>query len=120
MLQRIVSTTAVLFELGGALVMGVGLFVSLGQAIADRVGGRRAAFRNFQLRMGRAIILGLELLVAADILLTVNLQPKLEQVVVLGIVVLIRIVLSFSLAVELHGRWPWQGHGDEPPPDGHG
>ena len=66
-------------------------------------------YRSFRNRLGRAIILGLELLVAADILRTISSQPTLQQVVVLGIVVLIRTFLSFSLEIELEGRWPWQG-----------
>ena len=58
--------------------------------------------------MGRAILLGLEILVAADIISTVTLTPTMESVIVLGIIVLIRTFLSWSLALELDGRWPWQ------------
>jgi uncharacterized membrane protein len=58
--------------------------------------------------MGRAILLGLEVLVAADIISTVALEPTLDSVIVLGIIVLIRTFLSWSLALELDGRWPWQ------------
>lgn len=52
--------------------------------------------------------MGLEILVAADIIRTVAVSPTLESVAVLAIVVVIRIVLSFNLEVELEGRWPWQ------------
>lgn len=55
----------------------------------------------------RTILLGLEFLVAADIIRTVAVQPSLENVAVLGLIVLIRTFLSFSLEVELDGRWPW-------------
>ena len=58
--------------------------------------------------LGRAILLGLEFLVAADIINTVAIEPTLDSVVVLGGIVLIRTLLSFSLEVEIEGRWPWQ------------
>ena len=57
---------------------------------------------------GRSILLGLEFLVAADIIRTVALQPSLQNVAVLGLIVLIRTFLSFSLEVEIDGRWPWR------------
>ena len=117
MLRRIVELTALLFEAGGTFAMSIGAVVALGLALRDRTGGARTVFRSFRNRLGRAIILGLELLVAADILRTISTQPTLQQVVVLGIVVLIRTFLSFSLEIELEGRWPWQGgHREEPVP----
>ena len=58
--------------------------------------------------MGRSILLGLELLVAADIIRTVAVTPTFESVGVLAIIVLIRTFLSFSLELEITGRWPWQ------------
>ena len=64
-------------------------------------------FRLYRQRLGRAILLGLELLVAADIIRTVAVTPTFESAGVLGIIVVIRTVLSFSLEVELDGRWPW-------------
>src|SRR5690606_26358511 len=62
----------------------------------------------FRRSLGRSILLGLELLVAADIIKTVALTPTLESVAVLGGIVLIRTFLSFSLELEVSGRWPWQ------------
>lgn len=59
-------------------------------------------------QIGRAILLGLELLVAADIINTVAIEPTLRSVLVLGGIVLIRTILSFSLEVEIEGCWPWQ------------
>lgn len=58
--------------------------------------------------LGRAILLGLEFLVAADIINTVAIELTLESVITLGGIVLIRTLLSFSLEVEIEGRWPWQ------------
>ena len=115
MLRRSVELTALLFEAGGTFAMSIGAVVALGLALRDTAGGARTVFRSFRNRLGRAIILGLELLVAADILRTISAEPTLQQVMVLGIVVLIRTFLSFSLEIELEGRWPWQGgRRDEP------
>ncbi len=61
--------------------------------------------------LGRGILLGLEFLVAADIITTVAVELTLESVSVLGLIVLIRTFLSFALEVELDGRWPWQSDG---------
>ena len=90
------------------LVIVVGLLVAAGRfAFAAR---REAdPYRRLRQDMGRGILLGLELLVAADIIRTVAVDPTLENVSVLGLIVLIRTFLSMALQVELEGRWPWQG-----------
>jgi len=115
MLRRIVELTALLFEAGGTFAMSAGAVVALGLTLRDRAGGAGELFHKFRNRLGRAIILGLELLVAADILRTISTEPTLQQVIVLGIVVLIRTFLSFSLEIELEGRWPWEGGRREDP-----
>ena len=63
---------------------------------------------SFRSSFGRALLLGLELLIAADIINTVAVRPTLEGVAVLAGIVAIRTFLSFSLEVEIDGRWPWQ------------
>lgn len=65
-------------------------------------------YRRLKTRLGRALLLGLEILVAADIVRTVALEATLESVAVLGLLVLIRTFLSWALVVEIEGRWPWQ------------
>ena len=75
------------------------------------------AYGRFRQEVGRAILLGLELLVAADIIRTVAVSPTLESVAVLSGIVLVRTFLSFSLEVELTGMWPWQ-RGRDGGPDG--
>jgi uncharacterized membrane protein len=70
--------------------------------------GAEEAYRIVRTVFGRSILLGLEFLVAADIIRTVAVQPSLQNVAVLGLIVLIRTFLSFSLEVEIDGRWPWQ------------
>ena len=66
--------------------------------------------------LGRAILLGLEQLVAGDIIRTVAVAPTLENLTVLALIVVIRTFLSFSLEMEVSGRWPWQGKGERAVP----
>ena len=70
------------------------------------------AYDRFRANLGRGILLGLELLVAADIIGTVAVTPSFENLGVLAAIVLIRTFLSVSLEVEIEGRWPWQRHFD--------
>jgi uncharacterized membrane protein len=69
---------------------------------------RPGAYESYKHQMGRSLLLGLEFLVAGDVVRTVALDPNLNNVAVLGFLVLIRTFLSWSLAVEIEGRWPWQ------------
>lgn len=92
----------------GVLVIAGGIALTLIVA-GRRVWGReRGVYRLFRQEVGRAILLGLELLVAADIIRTVAVSPTLESVAILSGIVLVRTFLSFSLQVELTGYWPWQ------------
>ena len=68
----------------------------------------RSTYTDYRHRVGRALLLGLEILVAADIIRTVVLQPTVSNVLVLGLLVLIRTFLSWSLVLEIEDRWPWQ------------
>lgn len=65
-------------------------------------------YSRYRNRLGRALLLGLEILVAADIVRTVALRPTLASVAALGMLVAIRTFLSWSIVVEVEGRWPWQ------------
>lgn len=67
------------------------------------------AYEDFRGSLGRAILLGLEFLVAGDIIGTVAVEPTFKSLGVLGLIVLIRTFLSFSLEVEIKGHWPWSG-----------
>ena len=67
------------------------------------------AYEEYKVRLGKALLLGLEFLVAADIIRTVALEPSLQNVMILGLLVIIRTFLSWSVVVEIEGRWPWQG-----------
>ena len=70
--------------------------------------GWPGAYQKYRANLGRGILLGLELLVAADIIGTVAVTPSIQNVAILGLIVVIRTFLSFSLEVEIEGRWPWQ------------
>jgi uncharacterized membrane protein len=99
-----------------AIVVGA-LYASL-NALTRGLRHQRPVYTQFRRLLGRAILLGLELLVAADIIRTVAVTPTLESVAVLGAIVLIRTFLSFSLELEITGRWPWQKPSSQPPADG--
>jgi uncharacterized membrane protein len=110
-LQALVLGAAAILEAAGALVILGGVVL-----VSVRTAVRRVLKHDIQdwyhrLRqgIGRAILLGLELLIGADILRTVADVPTLRDVAVLGLIVLIRTFLSFTLEVEIDGRWPWQG-----------
>ena len=92
----------------GVLVLIVGLLVAIALFLSALRGqGAAAAYRPFRQRIGRSILLSLEFLVAADIIRTVAVEPTFRGVGVLAIIVLVRTFLSFTLEVELEGRWPW-------------
>ena len=116
---ELVHLLMVAIEMAGVAVIVIGALVAL-LAFARRLpGGATDAYEQLRSNLGRAILLGLELLVAADIVGTVTVEPTMERVVVLGLIVLIRTFLSFSLEVEINGHWPWQEsrRGDPTPRD---
>ncbi|MEX2289163.1 MAG: DUF1622 domain-containing protein [Mycobacteriales bacterium] len=80
---------------------------------------RDRAYGDTRRCLGRGILLGLELLVAGDIVRTVAVDPTFRSIGVLGLIVLIRTFLSFALEVELNGRWPWQQAPDRASPGRH-
>ncbi|MBA4191579.1 MAG: hypothetical protein C0467_26670 [Planctomycetaceae bacterium] len=114
--RDVVETCGIVIDGAGVLAIVLGLVVATGRYA---VTGRRNAegYRQFRQDLGRGILLGLEFLVAADIIRTVAVTPTLEGVLVLGLIVVIRTFLSISLQVELEGRWPWQ-KADTPPGTG--
>jgi uncharacterized membrane protein len=97
-------------ELTGIAIIAFGAFATLILFLYRLLSGvdRDQAVANFRSSLGRAILLGLEFLVAADIINTVAVEPTLLSVAVLAGIVVIRTFLSFSLETEIEGRWPWQ------------
>ena len=104
-------------DAAGVAIMVVGAGVAAVSATVRLAHHDVKTYRRFRQQLGQAILLGLELLVAGDIVRTVAAEPTLTSVGVLAIIVVIRTFLSFSLEVELTGRWPWQGGPPDPPPD---
>jgi uncharacterized membrane protein len=84
---------------------GLGAFGRFAYELATRRG--RNAYADLRKNLGRVILLGLEVLIIADIIRTIVVEQSVESVAVLGIIVVIRVVLSFSLEVEIDGMWPW-------------
>jgi uncharacterized membrane protein len=109
------DTSRTLIEIGASaieamavlLIAGAFLWASVDFLVRTR---RRAgnAYQKYKLFLGRALSLGLEFLVAADVIRTVTIAPTLTNIGVLGAIILVRTFLSWSLAVEMEGRWPWQ------------
>jgi uncharacterized membrane protein len=106
----IFDTVARVFEFVGVGAMAVGILVAVFLAIRSWVASRDGsrAFKTLRDSIGLVILLGLEILVAADLVRTVTSTPSLTDAIVLAIVVLIRTVLSFSLQVEIEGVAPWK------------
>jgi uncharacterized membrane protein len=97
-------------EAAGIAVIVVGVVVSTLHFLwrLRQSGALAETYDAYRANLGRGILLGLEFLVAADIIGTVAVEPTLQNLSVLGLIVLIRTFLSFSLEVEIEGRWPWQ------------
>lgn len=114
LLQRAGEWGALAVEAIGVVVLVAGALFGVGVYLWKRVRDRpgATAYRDARLAVGRALLLGLELLVAAEIVRTVLVEPTLTNVGVLGLIVLIRVFLSFALEIELHNRWPWEPERD--------
>ena len=97
------------FEIVGIAVLVVGFLTGLFLALRDLMRGERSGvYRMIRTYFGQSILLGLEILVAADLIRTVAVDPTMQNVLVLGLIVLIRTFLSFSLEIEIDGMAPWR------------
>jgi uncharacterized membrane protein len=108
--ESVFTVVAVVFEAIGALAMVVGFVIAvlLGWRSLRRGEGGDAAFSVLRMTLGSAILLGLEVLVAADLIRTITSKPSMEDALILGIIVLIRTVLSMSIQIEIDGVLPWR------------
>jgi uncharacterized membrane protein len=97
-----------IIEAIGVLTIFLGLIYSLFVFLLSVVQKAPNEFGNLRQTLGKSILLGLEILIAADIIATVSTEPTLRSVSILGLIVLIRTFLSMSLQVELEGKFPWQ------------
>ncbi len=108
-----VHWTVRVIEIVGIAAIVIGAVVAAGTYLY-RTASRKpqqAEYQAFRAALGRSILLGLEFLVAADIINTVAIDPTLESVAVLAAIVLVRTFLSFALEVEIDGTWPWNKDG---------
>jgi uncharacterized membrane protein len=97
------------FEIAGVVVLAAGSLLAIYNAArALSRGERELAYERARQDVGRAVLLGLEVLIIADIVETITIDPTLESAGTLGIIVLVRTFLSFSLEIELEGIVPWR------------
>lgn len=106
-LFEFIETVGKSIDAVGVAVIALGALISAAGAVV-RLTRREPAYRTFRQQLGSSILLGLEFLVAADIIRTVAVTPEPKTVAVLGGIVLIRTFLSYSLQLEVTGYWPWQ------------
>jgi uncharacterized membrane protein len=106
------------FEVAGVAILVIGaLLAFLSAAGVLRDGDRQGAYQRARQGVGRAILLGLEILIIADIVLTITVDRTVDSALTLGLIVLVRTFLSFSLEIELDGRLPWRLGASGKPPD---
>jgi uncharacterized membrane protein len=105
-----VEYAALVIEILAVVIIVGAIFYAMGHYLFQAAirPEHEVLYRQLKVRLGRALLLGLEILVAADIVRTVALEATLQSVAVLGLLVLIRTFLSWALVVEIEGRWPWQ------------
>jgi uncharacterized membrane protein len=111
--REVIEVVGTVVEVTGVAIMVIGATIATVRfLLSARSGATVRAYRLCRQDVGRAILLGLEFLVAGDIIDTVVVDPSLDSVIVLGLIILIRTFLSFTLHLEVEHRWPWQ-HPDE-------
>lgn len=106
-----IDVAALVIELLAVAIIVVAIFYATSAYLFEAIRHRDKIpelYDVLKVRLGRSLLLGLEILVAADVVRTVALEATLESVTVLGLLVLIRTFLSWALVVEIEGRWPWQ------------
>ncbi len=111
---EVIETVGKAIDGVGVAVIAIGALISAAGAVSRLRRKSGDVYRVFRQQLGRSILLGLEFLVAADIIRTVAVTPDARSVAVLAGIVLIRTFLSFSLELEVTGYWPWQKNRQQP------
>jgi uncharacterized membrane protein len=106
--MRIVDTVARSLELIGVAVIAIAFVYAMVRAVGHYSLGRLGEYEQLKIFIGRGLQLGLEFLVAADIISTITVEPTRQQIISLGLLIVIRTFLSWSITVESEGCWPWQ------------
>ena len=106
------------FAMFGVAIMVVGISIATVLFIAEVIKKKvlEASIHEYKVRIGRVMLLSLEVLIAADIVETVALAPTMENMVTLGVIVIVRTFLSWALTLEIEGHWPWQSDGRQDVP----
>jgi uncharacterized membrane protein len=105
---EVVEAVGTVIDGTGVAIIAIGAVIAAGFALGRLRRKESDTYEKLRQQLGRSILLGLELLVAADIIRTVAVTPTAQSVAVLAGIVLIRTFLSWSLELEISGRWPWQ------------
>lgn len=108
MIRELIERVAEGIEFLAVVIIIIGIIYGIGRYFLHQKQLLGEAYKQFKNQIGKALLLGLEFLVAADIIRTVVLSPNLQNVAILGVLVLIRTFLSWALVVEIEGRWPWR------------
>jgi len=105
-----IEIVALLIELLAVTIIVTAITIATARAASELLQRKRFedAYAEYKGQLGRSLLLGLEILIAADVIRTVALEPTLTSVTVLGVLIVIRTFLSWSLILEMEGRWPWQ------------
>ena len=108
--ERLMSDAVKVFEVVGVAVLVIGSVLAFAIYARQLLGGtsRITAFTSLRAQLGRSILLGLEILVIADIVRTIVVEPTLDSALTLGVIVLVRVLLSFAIDVEVDGVAPWR------------
>jgi uncharacterized membrane protein len=107
-MKALMEQVSVFFEMVGVGAILAGLFLAVARALSPRARcSEQTAYEAFRATFGRSVLLGLEILVAADLIRTIAVEPTLQNLAILALLVAIRTFLSWALEVEIEGRWPW-------------
>ena len=108
-----IEYTAKFIEITGILTIVIWTMIALGRFLFSAQKTKPRSYRLLRQELGKGILLGLEILVAGDIIATVVTEPTMDRVLALAVIVLIRTFLSFSIELEIEGKFPWQREKDE-------
>lgn len=103
----VVSVTGYAIEAFGVIIITLGFIIATSRILKSKQPGGPDRFESYRRELGRSMLLGLEFLVAGDIIRTVVVDHSMQSILALGLIVLIRTVLVFTIHLEVHGYWPW-------------
>jgi uncharacterized membrane protein len=113
-IRTAIETSALGIELLAVAVIVIAIIFGTARFLLHVQRHTEGAYERYKIHLGKALLLGLEFLVAADIIRTVALEPTMQNVLMLGLLVIVRTFLSWALVVEMEGRWPWRAAAESP------